>query len=104
VAADRPCPGHQTLSVREAFTEEAPYLLKLPDAYPLIERVGVKVGKTSYVRVDLNDYSVPHTKVRRPLIVLADPHEVRVVDGAEILACHRRGYYKGDQIEDAEHL
>jgi hypothetical protein len=40
VAADRPCPEQQTLSVREAFAEEAPRLLKLPDnPYPLIERV-----------------------------------------------------------------
>jgi hypothetical protein len=75
VAADRPCPEQQTLSVREAFAEEAPRLLKLPDnAYPLIERVAVKVGKTPYVRFDLNDYSVPHTQVERTLTVLADPH------------------------------
>jgi hypothetical protein len=98
-------PRQETLSVREAFIEEAPSLLKLPDnAYPLIERVAVKVGKTPYVRFDLNDYSVPHTKVRHLLTVLSDPHEVRIVDGAEILACHRRGYGKGDQIEDAEHV
>ena len=95
VAADRPCPEQQTLSVREAFAEEAPRLLKLPDnAYPLIERVAVKVGKTPYVRFDLNDYSVPHTQVGRTLTVLADPHQVRVVDGTEILACHRRSYDK----------
>ena len=42
----------------------------------------VKAGKTPYVRFDLNDYSIPHTHVRRPLTVLADPHEVRIVDGA----------------------
>jgi hypothetical protein len=45
---------------------------------------------------DLNDYSVPHTKVRRVLTVLADPREVRIVDGAEILACHPRSYDRGD--------
>jgi transposase len=105
VAADRPCPEHQTVSVREAFAEEAPRLLKLPDnAYPLIERVAAKVGKTPYVRFDLNDYSVPHTKVGRLLTVLADPREVRIVDGAEILACHRRSYDKAAQIEDPAHL
>ena len=39
----------------------------LPDnPYPLIERVAVKAGKTPYVRFDLNDYSIPHTKVRPP--------------------------------------
>jgi len=105
VAADRPCPEQQTKTVREAFAEEAPRLLALPDnPYPLIERVAVKVGKTPYVRFDLNDYSVPHAKVQRLLTVLADPHQVRVVDGVEILACHRRSYDKGAQIEDAAHV
>ena len=93
VAADRPCPEKRTLTVREAFAEEAPRLLSLPDTpYPLIERVAVKAGKTPYVRFDLNDYTVPHTSVQRVLTVLADPHEVRIVDGTELLASHRRSY------------
>jgi transposase len=72
VAADRRCPGHEAISVGEAFAEEAPRLLPLPDnAYPLIEQVAVKAGKTPYVRFDLNDYSIPHTQVRRWLTVLA---------------------------------
>jgi hypothetical protein len=41
----------------------------------LLERVPVTAGKTPYVRFDLNDYSIPHTHVRRPLTVLADPDE-----------------------------
>ena len=48
--------------------------------------VTVKAGKTPYVRFDLNDYSIPHTKVQRLLTVLADPNEVRIVDGAQVLA------------------
>ncbi len=71
---------------------------------PLLEHVAVTVGKTPYVRFDLNDYSVPHNYVRRALTVLADPHEVRIVDGAEVLACHRRSYDKGAQIEDVAHV
>jgi hypothetical protein len=47
---------------------------------------------------------VPHTKVQRLLTVLADPHQVRIVDGAEILACHQRSYDKGAQIEDPAHV
>lgn len=105
MAADRRCPGQDTLSVREAFATEAPRLLALPDnPYPLIERVAVKAGKTPYVRFDLNDYSIPHTKVQRLLTVLADPNEVRIVDGVQVLACHRRSYDKGAQIEDAAHV
>jgi transposase len=105
IAADRPCPEKKEVTVREAFAEEASKLLPLPDTpFPLTERVPVKVGKTPYVRFDLNDYSVPHTKVQRLLTVLADPDTVRIVDGAEVLACHPRSYDKGAQIEDPAHL
>ena len=34
----------------------------------------------------------------------ADPDCVRIVDGAEIVARHRRSYDKGAQVEDAAHL
>src|SRR5271165_4333185 len=61
LAADRRCPEDLKRSVREVFAEEAPRLLPLPDnPAPLLERVAVSVGKTPYVRFDLNDYSVPH--------------------------------------------
>jgi transposase len=104
-AADRRCPDEPQRTVRAVFAEEAGRLLALPDnPAPLLERVTVSVGKTPYVRFDLNDYSIPHTHVRRVLSVLADPHEVRIVDGAEVLAVHRRSYDKGAQIEAADHV
>lgn len=104
-AADRRCPDEPQRTVRVVFAEEAGRLLALPDnPAPLLERVTVSVGKTPYVRFDLNDYSIPHTHVRRVLSVLADPHEVRIVDGAEVLAVHRRSYDKGAQIEAADHV
>ena len=83
----------------------APRLLGLPEhPYPLLEQVSVRVGKTPYIRFDLNDYSVPHTQVQRTLTVLADPHEVRVTDGQQVLAQHPRSYDKGAQIEDPVHI
>src|SRR5271168_4464833 len=88
--ADRRGKDEPQRTVRVVFAEEAGRLLALPDnPAPLLEHVAVTVGKTPYVRFDLNDYSVPHNYVRRALTVLADPHEVRIVDGAEVLACHR---------------
>jgi len=105
MAADRRCPGDETRTVRQAFVEEQSRLLKLPDAaFPLHERKVVAIGKTPYARFDLNDYSVPHTHVRRQLTVLADPQQVRIVDGDQILACHPRSYDKGAQIEDPAHI
>src|SRR5271155_5495948 len=81
-AAGRRCPEDQTRSVAEVFAEEAPRLLKQPDnPYPVVERVAVKVGKTPYVRFDLNEYTVPHTHVQRTLTVLADPDRLRIVEG-----------------------
>jgi len=104
-AADRPCPEERSLSVREAFLQEQPRLLALPEnAFPTEERVEVKVGKTPYVRFDLNDYSVPHTHVLRLLTVMASPLEVRILDGATVIARHPRSYDRGAQIEDQAHL
>ena len=104
-AAERRCPDQDAITVREAFVAEAPHLLKLPDnPYPVVEQVAVTVGKTPYVRFDKNDYSVPHSQVRRSLTVLADPDRVRVVDGPQILASHQRSYGKGERIEDPTHI
>ncbi len=104
-AADRPCPEDRTMSVREAFAREQPHLLAVPDtAFPTEERVVVRAGKTPYVRFDLNDYSIPPTHVQRSLTVLADPLQVRVLDGAQRLATHPRSYDRNQQIEIAEHI
>jgi transposase len=105
MAADRRCPAEPERTVREVFAEEVERLLPLPETpLPLFERAAVKVGKTPYVRFDLNDYSIPHTHVMRTLTVFAEPHEVRIFDGARELACHARSYDKGAQIEDPGHI
>jgi len=100
---DRPCPEDRSISVRDAFAQES--LPALPDnPFATDERVEVRVGKTPYARFDRNDYSLPHTHVRRTLTVSASPGEVRILDGAELLARHPRCYDKGRQIEDPAHL
>jgi hypothetical protein len=104
-AAGRRCPEDQTRSVAEVFAEEAPRLLKQPDnPYPVVERVAVKVGKTPYVRFDLNDYSVPHSYVGRTLTVLADTDRLRIVDRQAVVASHPRSFDKGQQIEIQAHV
>ena len=104
-ASDRRWPQDPALSVRDAFEAEQASLLALPEReYPVAERVAVTVGKTPYVRFDLNDYSVPHTHVRRPLSVLADEHRVRVLAGAQELVSHARSWDRGQQIERATHI
>jgi hypothetical protein len=104
-AADRPCPEDRSISVREAFAQEQPKLLALPDnPFPTEERVAVSVGKTPYVRFDCNDYSIPPSHVQRTLTVVASPAEVRVLDGAAVIAAHARSYDKGEQVEDPDHV
>lgn len=105
LAADRRWPGDASKTVREAFAQEAPHLLPLPEnPYPIYEREVVIARKTPYVRFDLNDYSIPHTHVRRVLTLTADLDEVRILDGQHILACHPRSFDKGAQIEDSAHV
>ncbi len=104
-AMQRPCPEDRSISVHEAFAQEQPLLLALPDnPFPTDEREAVTVGKSPYVRFDLNDYTVPHTHVRRTLTVLASPTEVRILDGGEVIARHGRSYDKDRQVEDPTHL
>ena len=104
-AQARKCPGDLTLTVQQAFLLEQPSLLALP-ANPIAdhERQPVRVGKTPYVRFDLNDYSVPHGLVLRQLVVFATTTLVQVVDGAAIVAEHARSYDRGKQIEDPRHI
>jgi transposase len=95
----------ETISVREAFQNELPHLLPLPDDdAPAHERVEVTVGKQPYVRFETNDYSVPHDRVRRTLTLLATPTEVRIVDGDDVITTHRRSFSQREQIEDPKHV
>jgi transposase len=104
-AADRPCPEDRSLTVRQAFEQEQPRLLALPNQpFPSEERIEAKVGKTPYLRFDLNDYSIPHTLTRRTLVVLADEKTVRILSGNEVVASHPRSFDRGAQVEDPTHL
>jgi len=104
-AAERPCPEDRDRSVRACFEEEQSRLLALPaEPFPCEERIIVRAAKTPYVRFDLNDYSIPHTHVRRTLEVLAGVETLRIVEGSTVLAVHPRSFDRGQQIEQACHV
>jgi transposase len=104
-AAERPCPEDRSRCVRELFAEERSHLLALPaQPFPCEERVTVSAHKTPYVRFDLNDYSIPHTHVNRTLMLLASLDTVRIVEGQDVLATHRRSFERGAQVEDPAHV
>lgn len=104
-ALQRPCPQEHTLSVGAALEIERPRLLALPDTpFSAEEQLVVTAGKTPYVRFDLNDYSIPHTHVRKPLALRASLEQVRVLDGASVIATHIRSYDRGAQVEQPDHI
>jgi len=104
-AGARRCPDDETRSVAEAFAEEKPRLLELPEnPFETDERVEAVVGKTPYVRFDLNDYSVPATRIRRTVTVVANVTRVRIFDALELVAEHARSWDRRQQIEDPAHI
>jgi hypothetical protein len=105
LAADRLCPAARELRVHEAFAQEQPRLISLPEnPFVTDEVVPVSIGKTPYARFDLNDYSVPHTYAQRTVTVRATPDRVRILDGPTLLAEHVRSYDRHAQIEETAHL
>jgi hypothetical protein len=104
IAQQRPWPGDDTRTVAQAFAEEQPRLLPLP-AHPfptdLIKTVGSR--KTIYVRFDLNDYSIPPEAVGRPLTLVASDTLVRILDGTQEIARHRRSYDRHQPVLEPAH-
>jgi hypothetical protein len=101
----RPCPGDPSKTVAQALDEERPRLLPLPEHPFECSRVLARSsGKTPYLRFDRNDYSIPPDLVRKPLTLVASPDEVRILDGTEEVARHRRCYDRGQCLEDPQHI
>ncbi len=104
-AAERRSHENEKQLVRDAFEHERASLLGLPEnAFVCDERVEAHVGKTPYVRFDLNDYSVPATVTRRPVTVVANLDRVRIFDGVDLVAEHQRSWDRRQPIEDPAHI
>jgi transposase len=95
----------RTLTNNQAFEQEKSRLRALPDdRFPVEDRVTAKVQKTPYARFDGNEYSVPHTHVRRTVTICASQEVVRVLDGATEIARHARSWGKKRVIEEPRHV
>lgn len=104
-AAQRRCPQDPSQTVQQAFDQERLVLRPLPPVpYPTAERIEVTVGKTPYVRFDKNDYSVPHTLVRKTVVLEATEERVRILCGDQEQAHHQRSWEQGAVIEDRTHI
>ena len=105
VAHARRVPGDPTRTVAEALAAEQARLLPLPaHPFPTALMRAVTAGKTPYIRFDRNWYSIPHTLVRVPLTLVADPETVRLFHGTEEVACHLRCYDADFTAEARDHL
>jgi hypothetical protein len=93
------------LTVAQAFDKEQPLLLELPQtSFSVDERRELSIGKSPYVRFDLNDYSVPHELVRQTVMVVASLQTVRVIHQSQVVAEHQRSFDRAQQIEDPAHI
>lgn len=103
-AHGRHWPEGDPRTVGEAFAEEKPRLLPLPiHRFDSDLLVPVKPGKTIYVRFDLNDYSIPPSALDRQLTLAASESTIRILDGSQEIARHRRTYDRRQQILDPDH-
>jgi transposase len=104
VAHARPWPEGDSRTVAEVFAEEQPRLLPLPaHRFDTDLLVPVRSRKTIYVRFDLNDYSIPPAAVGHQLLLAASGTTIRVLDGSQEIARHRRTYDSRQQVLDPAH-
>jgi transposase len=104
VAHQRPWPGDDHRTVAEVFAEEQARLLPLPaHPFPTDLIQPIRSAKTIYVRFDRNDYSIPPQSVGRQLTLVASDTRVRILDGAQEIARHRRSYDRHQQVLDPAH-
>jgi hypothetical protein len=91
--------------VSDVFQQERPRLLPLPrHVFDTDQIIPVHSDKTIYVRFDLNDYSIPHEFVGKPLTLVATPSIVRLLSGATEITRHTRCFDRHQQIEDPAHI
>lgn len=104
-AGERRWVQDESLTVAEAFEQEKEHLLAIIEApFVVYDRKEVHVGKTPYVRFDLNDYSIPAEHVKKTLTVFATLDTVKINDGVIEVASHKRCFEKGKQIEEPAHI
>ena len=104
IADVRPHPRFRDRTVAEVFAEEKERLLALPASLPETDLVApASVDTTAFVRFGTNLYSVPPRYARATVTLVASDREVRILDGADVVARHERSWGKHQRVEDPEH-
>jgi transposase len=104
IADVRPHPRFRDRTVAEVFAEEKERLLSLPTSLPETDLVApASVDTTAFTRFGTNLYSVPPRYARTTVTLVASDREVRLLDGATVVARHVRSWGKHQRVEDPEH-
>lgn len=104
-AMSRAWPDDQSKVTKDQWEIEKSKLLPLPQhSYPCERREEVRVGKTPYVRFDLNDYSVPWQHTGSTLTIWACEYRVKIFHGTTPISDHERCYGRQQRITDDLHL
>jgi hypothetical protein len=105
IAHQRRQPVEAEGRVADAFERERAFLLPLP-AHPFAAQtvVVLRSGKTPHLRFDRNCYSIPPRLVRQPLTLIAEVDTVRILDGQQEVARHRRSWGVRQVVENPAHL
>lgn len=102
----RPWPQNTARIVKDVWQEDEKPILRAfkQGGETHYRRLGVSVGKTPYVRFDMNNYSVPARYVGKSLQVMASEDRVRIFSQDQEIAGHPRSYSRGEYIENKEHI
>ena len=104
-AKTRKCPGDPSMTVQQAFEMDRERLTKLAATpFETQERKELTSGKQPYLRFDRNDYSIPHTCVRKRLELWASLQRVRVFEDGVLVADHARTFAVGKTVQDERHV
>jgi transposase len=104
IAGTRPHPRFRDRTVAEVFAEEKERLLTLPETLPETDLVApASVDTTAFVRFGTNLYSTPPRYARKTITLVASDREVRLLDGADVVARHVRSWGKNQRVEEPEH-
>jgi len=105
VAHRRIQPVERQGSVEQAFEHERSFLLPVPaHRFEAQSVLALRSGKTPYLCFDRNLYSIPHLLIRKPLTLVADAETVRILDGQQEVARHRRSWAVRTVVENLEHI
>jgi transposase len=104
ITLQRPHPGDQARTVRDALADERAHLLALPDPLPSTEHaIPVEIDKQAFARLDTNRYSVPPAYAQRTITLAGDDRVVRFLDGQAEIARHPRSFGRHQVFEDPAH-